>query len=426
MFTDSTPTVQPLGNNLLLKSISASDEIERLAVFNAAVHEDEHVADMTRGLVVHHPATRPEHWLFVEDESTGQIVSSLCLIPWTWRYEDVTLKAGEMGIVGTHPDYRRRGLIRALDRQFKTLLRAGGFDLSQIQGIPYYYRQFGYEYALPLEGGWNILLRDIPDDLPASAAGYRFRAATLDDVPLLARLYDETMRGLAIHAVRDTDIWRFLLDHTPDSQAAAETWIVLDADDQPAGYWRIEKFGFGPGLTVGEASNMSHPAAMAVLGHVKRLAVERGKADIRLSCADACPLVPTAKAWGAKDTGRYAWQIHLPDVTRLLRAIAPVLERRIAASPFAGLSETVSINMFRETYTLCFEGGKITAVEPVGFTDWPGGLSIPPLLFAPLVLGYRSREELRAAHPDVAIWGQSQYLIDVLFPKMSAFLYCAY
>jgi hypothetical protein len=39
------------------------------------------------------------------------------------------------------------------------------------------------------------------------------------------------------------------------------------------------------------------------------------------------------------------------------------------------------------------------------------------------VLGYRSREELRQCYPDVGIWGQSQYLVDVLFPKMEAYIY---
>lgn len=426
MFTESTPIVQSLGDNLVLTAVSTQDDVDRLAAFNATVHGDDHVADVTRGLIRHHPATRPDQWLIIEDDSTGQIVSSLCLIPWTWRYGDVTLKAGEMGFVGTLPEHRRRGLIRALDRQIKTLLRDGDYDISHIQGIPYYYRQFGYEYAMPLEGGWTILPRSIPDDLPASATGFRFRQATRDDLPLLTRLYDEAMAALDIHAVRDEASWCFLLEHTSLSAAAAETWIVLDAGGTPAGYFRIEQYGFGPGLTVGEASTMSHPAAMAVLGHLKTLAHERGKADIRLSCSDTCPLVPTAKAWGATGGDRYAWQIHLPDVGRLLRKIAPVLERRIAASPFAGLTETVSLNLFRETHTLCFEGGTITAVESVGATDWANGLSIPPLLLAPLVLGYRSREELRACYPDMSIWGQSQYLIDVLFPKMTSFVYCAY
>ena len=169
MFLPTQPYRKELGNGLILKSVADERDAERLAAFNAVIH-DEGVAAMARALIFHHPNTRPEHWLFVENEPTGQVVSSLCLIPWTWRYEDVALKAGEMGIVGTLEAYRHRGLIRALVARFDELLREGGYDLSHIQGIPYFYRRFGYEYAIPLEAGLRVepyLIPDAPSDKPS-------------------------------------------------------------------------------------------------------------------------------------------------------------------------------------------------------------------------------------------------------------------
>jgi hypothetical protein len=333
-------------------------------------------------------------------------------------------KAGEQGIVGTLPEYRHRGLIRALNQRFKELLRDEAFDISPIQGIPYFYRQFGYEYAIPLEGGWNIHAHQIPDDLPASEP-FQFRKATLDDLPALVRLYDEAACDLEVSAVRDAAAWRYLIEHEPLTASASETWLVLDAGDEIVGYWRIGKFGFGEGLIVSDASRLSYPAAVAVLRKAKALAAERGKPYVRLAPADACPLIQVAKAWGAQHTGRYTWQIHIPDLARLLRTIAPVLERRIAASPLAGLTQTIHLNLYRESFDLRFEEGRLAAVEAVGFSD-EGEIHLPPLLLAPLVLGWRSCEELHRSHPDVGIWGQSAYLIDVLFPKMESFIYTTY
>jgi GNAT superfamily N-acetyltransferase len=100
----------------------------------------EGVAGFSRSLILHHPHTRSDHWLFVEDENAGQVVSSLVLIPWQWCYEDVTLKSGEVGIVATLESHRKRGLIRAQFARHRELLREGGYDLSHIQGIPYFYR----------------------------------------------------------------------------------------------------------------------------------------------------------------------------------------------------------------------------------------------------------------------------------------------
>ncbi len=51
-------------------------------------------------------------------------------------------------MVVTHPDYRRRGLVRALIERFHRVTAERGFDLCFIEGIPYYYRQFGYTYAV--------------------------------------------------------------------------------------------------------------------------------------------------------------------------------------------------------------------------------------------------------------------------------------
>jgi hypothetical protein len=425
LFTPSTAnTIRSLDDNLVMKYPGTPDDVERLAAFNAHVHWDDLVARMTRGLINHHPHTRPAEWPYVEDQSTGEIVSALCLIPWTWRYENVMLKAGEMGIVGTLGAYRRRGLIRALDGYFKGLLSSGEYHLSHIQGIPYFYRQFGYEYALPLEGGWQIRPDQIPEKLPENAQGYRFRLATLDDVPALAQWYDDaTTRDLEISAVRDRETWRYLLRHQTHTQGGAEFWLVVDAEDNLVGYVRIAAFGFGSGLIMEESSRLSHPAAVAALSHLKTLCIERDKPYIRLSASDTSPVVRAARAWGAHSESRYAWQIHLPDVACLLRQIAPALERRLAASAFAGLSETIVINMYREAIQLRVANGHITSVETVGFRPWESqSINIPPPLVAPLVLGYRSREELHAAHPDVGIWGQSAYLIDVLFPKMTAFI----
>lgn len=425
MFTSTTPYIKPLGDGLVLKSLSTPEELDRLAAFNLHIHGEDSIDTMTRRLVEHHPHTRPEHWLFVENESTGQIVSSLCLIPWSWCVAGAELKAGEMGIVGTHPDYRRRGLVRALVARFKELLREGGYHLSQIQGLPYYYRQFGYEYALPLEGGWEIGPHQVPGAPEDATPAFGFRRATPDDVPALVRLYDAAARDLDLHAVRDTATWRYLLEQAPGTAMDCEFWLVLDADGTPAGYWCIQRYGFGSGLNISEVSRLSHAAALAVLRQSKTLAAERDKPYIRYYGARDTSLRRAMTAWGAREAGRYAWQIHLPDVGHLLRALAPAFEQRIAASEFAGLTDTMTLNLYREAFELRFEDGRLREVAAVGFCEL-NSLSIPPNAFVPLVLGYRSRAELERQYPDLSIWGQSQVLADVLFPPMTAQVYTIY
>jgi predicted N-acetyltransferase YhbS len=402
-----------------------AEDVERLAAFNGSIH-DEGVADLTRRLMIDHPHTRPEHWLFVEDEAAGQIVSSLCLIPWRWRYQDVELKAGEMGIVGTLPAYRHRGLVRALAARHAELLREGGYDLSHIQGIPYFYRQLGYEYAIPLEGGWRVELHQIPDPTPENPARYQFRPASLDDLPVLMRLYRQAAEELTISAVRDEPTWRYLLGPGLETDTGADTWLVMDPTTQePAGYFRISHRGFGQGMIVSEVSHLSGDAAMAVLHRLKALALERELPYIRLNLPEHTALVQTARRFSAHDLGRYAWQIRLVDLADLLGQLAPVFERRLAASPFAGLTGALRLNLYREAFELRFEAGRPAGVNPLGFIDG-GDVRMPPPLIIPLLLGYRTLEELGRSYHDVSSRGQSGYLAQVLFPRVESFIYTIY
>ena len=418
------PYRQELEGSLVLKSVGDAQDVERLAVFNGMIH-GQGVAAMTRELVLHHPHTRPEHWLFVEDEATGQVVSSLCLIPWRWCYEGVELQAGEMGIVGTSEPYRHQGLIRVQAARHAELLRRGEYDLSHIQGIPYFYRLFGYTYAIPLEGGWRVEMYLIPDAPAGEATRYDFRQATLGDLPTLTTLYEEASTDLGISTVRDRASWAYLLGPSLQTEMSTETWLVERDNGQPVGYFRVPRHGFGEGLIVNEVSHLSAEAALAVLRQLKALSLDRAKPHIRLNVPENTALVQAARYLGAHDLSTYAWQIRLVDVGRFLLKLAPVLERRIASSSFAGLTRSLCVNLYREAFELHFVQGKLVAVQPLGFSG-RGEIRLPPSLAAPLLLGYRGWEELSRAHHDVLAKGEWQHIVDVLFPKVNSFIYTIY
>lgn len=424
MFTTSLkPFNRLLAGNLLLKSLHQPQDAERLIAFNAQRFGAQ-VGTMSASLIHHHPYARPDYWLYIEDQTTGEIVSSLCLIPWRWRCEEVSLTSAEMGIVSTLENYRNRGLIRALDVRFKELLAENEFDLSHIQGIPYFYRQFGYEYTLPLEAAWQFELRDVPPP-PDETAAYRLRPAAPDDIPLLARFYQQATSRLNITTERTPDIWRYLFLHNPGTETETEIMLLLDSQGTPQGYCSLARHGFGTGLIVNETSNLTVTAAGFILDWLKTTAIARAKPYIRFNLPPENDLLRLARAHGAYDNGCYAWQIHIPDAARLLRKFAPLFERRLAASPFAGLTRPIILNLYRTAYALRFEQGKLRAVDSLGYIE-EGDIRLPPNTLTPLVLGYRTREELQHIYPDVFISGQSRLLIDVLFPRLQSFIFPNY
>jgi hypothetical protein len=125
------------------------------------------------------------------------------------------------------------------------------------------------------------------------------------------------------------------------------------------------------------------------------------------------------------------WLFHIPSPAGLLTRIAPVLERRLAASDCEGLTKDLIINLFRQAYRLCFDAGKLVKVESLGFVDSSmgadgGDLCIPPDAFTRLVFGYRTLDELVDAWPDIVMKAESRRLVDVLFPKMASYFHTTY
>jgi len=409
------------GRRLAIRTAADERDVDRVAEFNGHIHTLG-VTGMTRSIFLHHPHTRGRDLIFVEDEANGQVVSSLCVIPWTWRVDGAEIRSGEMGIVGTLESHRRLGLIRAQVPYYNQRLRERGCVLSHIQGIPYFYRQFGYEYAMPLEGGIRLEHRDVPHP---DGAPYSFRLATVEDIQTLAGLYDVAACDLNIHTVRDRGTWEYLLTRTAGTEMEAEFWLIHDAVGAAAGYLRLPKYHFDAELTVNETPRLSFDAALAALNHLKALSVARGTPGLRLCLPTNNTLARLALSIGAQDRGHYAWQIMVPDAAALLRALGPAFEKRLADSPFAGFTRDVTLGLYREHVRLRFESGRLAEVANLGH----GGdstINLPPQAFIPLALGYRTWDEQHAFHPDAGTASPWRLLFETLFPKQSSFLCTIY
>ena len=150
-----------LGNNLVLKSVSSIKDVERVAEFNLQIHKEEKIDNLVKMLLLRHPDVNPDNWYYVEDKNKNQIVSSLCLIKWHLLYDNIKLKSAELGFVGTIKEYRNKGLFNILAETFSDTLKAGNYDISQIQGIPFFYKKYGYSYAIPLIRNIWIFYRNL-------------------------------------------------------------------------------------------------------------------------------------------------------------------------------------------------------------------------------------------------------------------------
>ncbi|MEX2550268.1 MAG: hypothetical protein WD638_08570 [Nitriliruptoraceae bacterium] len=98
--------------------------------------------------------------------------------------------------------YEGRGLVCALMGWAHERSRDRGHLLQVMIGIPYFYRQFGYEYIQPMPA-WRELTTP-----PASTAGTAVRRATLEDLPQLRGLQDRAQLGTDLRMAHSEPCWR--------------------------------------------------------------------------------------------------------------------------------------------------------------------------------------------------------------------------
>ncbi|KAG0265599.1 hypothetical protein BG011_004390 [Mortierella polycephala] len=151
------------------------------------------------------------------------IVAAVRLLQFAGYYGSVDLQYGVLSPVGTLEKYRNRGLIRKLILEMiHPAADERGDVLLFILGIPHFYRQFGYEYAVPHKTG--RILKDptacFPLDLPSNNTGaqeaepYMLREATIADIRYFVKL--STPKQLCANAnlgtYYDYAFWEFVIE----------------------------------------------------------------------------------------------------------------------------------------------------------------------------------------------------------------------
>jgi len=378
-----------------------------------------------------HPLIGPTDFAVVERTSDGTIVAATCLLLEVWAYDGVDLPVGRPEVVATREEYRNRGFVRAIFELIHARSLSLGRLAQGITGIEYYYRQFGYEYALDLGGNRGLALSAIPRLKEGGAEPFRLREATLDDIPTLGALYDRD-RAYALTSTRIDDVyWRWMLVGAhPDAAERWRIYVITGGEERAVGYVIAARRAWREGFTVGaigvaEGVSLAGalPSVLRVLGEVAATAPRRPDTEPPTTLIFTMGREhPVYEALGdllpPAHRRPYPWYVRVPDLPAFLRRITSVLERRLASSVVAGYSGAVTLDFYRGGLRLVFADGRLETAEDWrrGAWDRPDG-SFPPGVFLQLLFGYRGLDELRDIFPDVQAADTVVPLLRALFPS---------
>ncbi|NHJ14101.1 MAG: GNAT family N-acetyltransferase [Candidatus Thorarchaeota archaeon] len=412
--------------------VQTDEEMEEIIKFNEAIHgEDDALA--LRRLIDEYPNLEKEQHFYIRDMDKGIIVSSLNAIPSVWDYDGIALKNLELGYVGTHSDYRNQGLFRALYlKHFERQLYKGNYHLSTIMGIPYFYRQFGYDFVLPLTRAVMLDAREIhrmnPKALPSSE-NIVVRPAIPQDLSSIMQLYHNLCKRLLVTARRDESLWELQEANHLVWTRKFETFVV-ERDGEIEGYFRTSirsnpKDRFHNFLDVMESSIRTVGAIRRVLEFLGQKCEDSGLTRIIFPGTSACHLSKMALDLGGTMTRGWKFQIRIPNILQFLKRIGPILERRLRNTVFEGLTFDLALNIYHSYYILQIAKGKIVEVMDAGkpIENEYFGVRMPPQDFVRLMLGEYNLGELDYYNTDFIVDGPLRSLLGTLFPKQESWIF---
>jgi hypothetical protein len=439
----ANPTnLPPVGDGLTMRRSTAADA-DPLAAFYSMIfcnretrQPNPYVADWARDLASGaHPTFGADDYVLIVENSSGRIVSALNLISQTWTYAGIPFGVGRVELVGTLPEYRGRGLVRKLFDALHAESAARGEVAQAITGIPFFYRQFGYEMTVDLDCNRHLNKASVPKLKEGQPEPFRLRPAADADLPFMAKVYEQACRRYLLACPRDAAMWAYeFKGRTGKNFNQRAMRVIESAEGAPVGYLMHRPVLTGPALWVNQVELADGQSWTAVTPSLLRYLRQTGEAYqaqgnrtpdnpddftvIGLGMGVEHPLYDALGDRLPPAPPSYAWYIRVPDLPGFLRRIAPALERRLADSPMVNHTGEIKISFYRRGLRLAFERGRLAAAETWQPTpDQEGDAAFPDLTFLHLVFGHRSLREIRHAFADCWSSDDARLLLETLFPR---------
>ncbi|MFJ6676878.1 GNAT family N-acetyltransferase [Actinosynnema sp. NPDC091369] len=354
------------------------------------------------------PADAVDHRLVVEDPDAGweacavvvdgdEVVSTATLLDETLVLDGVGIPASQVELVATDRAYEGRGLVRALMDWAHRRSAARGQLVNVMLGIPYFYRQFGYTYAIPISATRPVTGR--PD-----GGGHVLRRAGVEDIPAMTRLQDAEQARADLRMPHSPALWRWLV-----ARDGSTEWLV-ERDGVPVATGRTTPPEEGVRLC--EVAAVDEAAAHALLALTGAEEVTERPGSVAGAALD--PFL------GPAPEEANSYYVRIGDPVALLEHLRPVFGRRLAEGGFGDGQGEAVVSFYRSHVRLPFEAGEVGPVVAGGRMQSPGaagGAGVAPDMLASLLFGPHGIKGLTARFPDVYP-GPNADLMHTLFPPV--------
>jgi N-acetylglutamate synthase-like GNAT family acetyltransferase len=407
-----------LDDGLVMRNASKEDVPALLEHFRT-VH-GEGVVDQLRVLLERYPRFSWEDSFIIENPNSGKVVSCVILLQNAWTLDGVQVPSVEMEAVGTLSSYRNRGHIRLLNEKFEERAAQHHPVIMTIAGIPNFYRNFGYEYAAYMEGGYTVNPKLIPKLPDGEEEPVTFRIVTPQNFKQFLKYREMYLpRRTWIREIQPENAAYLIYETTSPEQEAFYFYLVKEKA-KTVGVFYLARWESK--LDIVELYLDNHEHMDAVIRFALARAQEWNDIPVRVSPPNQSRIREFASArTQAKETAAYAWYVKIPSIARFIETISPLFSDRLGNTEFEDFTGDLTIMTYKDGFSLSFENGVFKGVSEKEERD-PGDfhLRIPAAFLTRLLMGYETLDELMTHEPDVQCAAIMRPFVRVLFPKLHA------
>ena len=367
--------------------------------------------------------------------AADEVVAGAILLRQSMDYAGIQLSVGRPELVVCAAEHRKRGFIRQIFALLHAKSQARGDHLQAITGIPSYYRQFGYSYAIDFDQQTLIRFADIPP-MPQDADAVILRNARPDEYGTFVSIYDADRLGRGLLAT--TPIEKSFYTHQTTSSELAFAWqplLIENRGGDVVGYSFVYKSNYDNAVAIlglGIRSDQSwHRLAIPILhackAHQSHILYPNPSittvTEVNFVLDPEHPMyVQLRHGFATRHAKTYAWYIRVPDYQRLFTEMTPILEARLRRSNMRGHSGELVVSCYGHGFTMVWQDGQIVATRNTRPPLMGEGahVCLPADTLLMLVFGRKSFAQIKHWHHEAWATTDAEQLLGILFPTQAS------
>lgn len=355
-----------------------------------------------------YPNHRPEYTRLAHID--GELAGALQVTADTIRLGEARLHMGGLGWVSTAEQHRHKGVARELIVDTMQFLRARGFHVAMLFGIPNFYHRFGFTTTL---AQYQVNLATT-DALAVPHRNLRARLARPGDIPAIQRMHAATdtttacsLIRVGLHISSRWDLWH-------------EARILHDDQGRVLGYFVPRRAP--ESLVIDEIGAADRASRDDVLHACAQLAADDLVPQLRFQVPAGHPYHHYLSQFPSRhesvlvrDEGGMMAFLNLGET---LESMLPEWEAQLADSAVRTLRVEVTLVIGRATFRVRANRGAID-IAPVAAAN-KFGLSEAELM--QLMTGYAYLDDILAQRRRM-LTPEARQLLAAIFPKRSAYVW---